>query len=110
MLHSLWASLALFLQPNLALETQLELNLSVTLLRGESAHCLPKAMVLEASVHPGFLEHGKVVEMVLCVSWAWLCPPAGSERHYYLAHKDRAEAPLLQFQHLPEVVCSCWSW
>lgn len=80
MLHSLWASLTLFPQPNLALETQLELNPSVALLRRESAHCLPKAMVLEASVHPGFLEHGKVVDMVLCVSQAWLCPPTVSER------------------------------
>lgn len=95
MLHSLWASLTLFPQPYLAVETQLELNPSVALLQGESACCLPKAMVLEASVHPGLLEYGKAVDMVLCVSQAWLCPAPVSERHYYLAHKDRAGAPLL---------------
>ena len=31
-------------------------------------------MVLEASVHPGSPEHGKTVDMLPCVAWAWAWP------------------------------------
>lgn len=81
---------------------------SLSFFRRESAQFLPEALVLEASLHWGSLEHGKTVDMASSVFWAWPCPPTGSRKHFYPVHKDSAWAPLLHVQTCQSWVCGSW--